>query len=231
MNERLFNPPPAAVRPAEDPGAWITTAKAEHEAGLRAQRATLEHFRRAGEHLNRAKAAAGHGKWLPLLLGSGIPSQRSSEYMRLAAGWDKLPPGGNLTLKAALRVIDGRAEDDQQKRIELLWREVELHISAGRVAAMKELRAAHLADFNYAAAYALDPAVARKLLEEQGSWQADTEERMQAALRHGEGWQPTLKDADEHSIRVIEGILLKAGIPLDDEDDDSVANSAEPDNG
>jgi hypothetical protein len=78
MNEKLFNPP-AAVRPAEDPGAWIATAKAEHEAGLRTQRATLEHYRKAGEALNKAEAAAGHGKWLPLLAARrrmGADSQR-----------------------------------------------------------------------------------------------------------------------------------------------------------
>ena len=54
--------------------------------------------------LARAKAGAGHGKWLPLLRErTGISQQRANEYMRLAAGLDKLPPGGNL--KDALRLL------------------------------------------------------------------------------------------------------------------------------
>jgi hypothetical protein len=94
------------VRKAEDVASLLATADAEHEAGLRAQRKSLEHYRRAGEALLRAKRAAGHGNWLKVLAQKcKIPQQRASEYMRLAEGWDKLPPGGNFTLKEALEVI------------------------------------------------------------------------------------------------------------------------------
>src|SRR5262249_44460158 len=73
--------------------------------------------RRAGEALARAKATAGHGNWLAALEQTGIPQQRASEYMRLAAGWDKLPPGGDFTLKGALALLaeDGRDEGGSQQ--------------------------------------------------------------------------------------------------------------------
>jgi len=105
VNDMILNPP-AAVRPAEDLAELLAVASAEHEAGQRAERESLEHYRKAGEALIRAKAAAGHGKWLKALKGQGAFSQqRASEYMRLAEGWGKLPPGGSFALKAALRVI------------------------------------------------------------------------------------------------------------------------------
>jgi hypothetical protein len=104
--------PPAIVRQAEDLGGWLAVAAAEHQAGVEAERAGLEHYRKAGAALARAKAAAGHGSWLPALKRTGIPQQRASEYMRLAAGWDKLPPGGSFTLKEALAALAGPREED-----------------------------------------------------------------------------------------------------------------------
>jgi hypothetical protein len=101
----LFNPP-ALVRPAEDLASLLAAAKAEHEAGEQATRKGLEHYRKAGEVLSKAKSAAGHGNWLPALKRTGIPQQRASEYMRLATGWDKLPPGGSFGLKEALALIE-----------------------------------------------------------------------------------------------------------------------------
>jgi hypothetical protein len=100
----LFNPVPA-VRQADALGELLARASAEHEAGQRAERASLEHYRKAGEALLRAKAEAGHGNWLDALAKTSIPQQRASEYMRLAEGWDKLPPGGSFALKEALRLI------------------------------------------------------------------------------------------------------------------------------
>jgi hypothetical protein len=111
MTRDLFDPP-AIVRTAEDLAGFLATANAEHEAGQRAELASLEHYRKAGEALLKAKAAAGHGKWLGALKRTTIPQQRASEYMRLAAGWDKLPPGGSFALKEALRVIAGQDHDD-----------------------------------------------------------------------------------------------------------------------
>jgi hypothetical protein len=107
MIDPIVNPP-AAVRQAEDVASLLGVANAEHTAGLRAEQASLEHYRKAGEALLKAKAAAGHGRWLKVLKEQArFSSQRASEYMRLAAGWGKLPPGGNFALKEALRVIAG----------------------------------------------------------------------------------------------------------------------------
>jgi protein gp37 len=112
MTRELFTPP-AEVRPALDLAALAARINAEHEAGERAIGQGLQHYRRAGDALLKAKAQCGHGEWLPWLKKHArFPQQRASEYMRLAAGWDKLPPGGNLALKAALDSIseaDGRS--------------------------------------------------------------------------------------------------------------------------
>jgi DNA adenine methylase len=109
MTNNVFDPP-AIVRPAEDLAALLATAKAEHSEGMRAERASLEHYRRAGLALARAKEAAGHGNWLAALKQTGISQQRASEYMRLAARWHKLPPGGDFALKEAIRLVADEPE-------------------------------------------------------------------------------------------------------------------------
>ena len=94
---------PAIIRQVEDVSALLAAAATEHDAGKRAERASLEHYRKAGEALLKAKQAVGHGQWSKLLREKcRIPQQRASEYMRLAEGWSKLPPGGSFTLKAAI---------------------------------------------------------------------------------------------------------------------------------
>ena len=105
----------------------------EHKAGEKKINEGLEHFRRAGEMLKEAKQNHGqHGKWGKWLEKNvpNIPQQRASEYVRLAEGWDKLPPGGNLRLKAALRIVAGKepkkrsdadpnVEDDKRLPVEI----------------------------------------------------------------------------------------------------------------
>src|SRR5205807_2439251 len=50
----------------------------------------------------------GHGRWLKVLREqTRLSTQRASEYMRLAEGWDKLPPGGTFALKEALALLVG----------------------------------------------------------------------------------------------------------------------------
>jgi hypothetical protein len=113
---KQFIDPPALVQPAQDLAGFFAEANAEHEAGQRAERASLEHYRKAGAALLKAKAAAGHGNWLQVLKAHGkIAQQRASEYMRLAEGWAKLPPGGNFALKEALRVIAGEDEETEEQ--------------------------------------------------------------------------------------------------------------------
>src|SRR4051812_7222417 len=108
MGGELFDPP-GIVRHAESATELIAAANAEHEAGRLAEMKSLEHYRRAGEMLLKAKEAAGHGNWEKVRKEHcRIPQQRSSEYMRLAEGWDKLPPGGDFTLKGALALISDK---------------------------------------------------------------------------------------------------------------------------
>jgi DNA adenine methylase len=109
MTNNVFDPP-AIVRPAEDLAALLATAKAEHAEGMRAEVASLEHYRKAGLALAKAKEAAGHGNWLAALKQTGIGQQRASEYMRLAARWHKLPPGGDFALKEAIRLVADEPE-------------------------------------------------------------------------------------------------------------------------
>src|SRR5262249_11052670 len=76
----------------------------------------LEHYRKAGEALLRAKKAVGHGGWGPYLESVGIPHQWASECMRLAcADPSKLPPGG--TLKGALEALTKLAVEEVAARL------------------------------------------------------------------------------------------------------------------
>jgi hypothetical protein len=81
-----------------------------HTAGETAFRKSLEHFRTAGEALIEAKTQvkeSGEG-WLKWLAENcAFSQQRASEYMRLAIGWEQLPPGGTFGLKEALAIISG----------------------------------------------------------------------------------------------------------------------------
>lgn len=84
----------------------VATINEEHAAGEEASRRGLDHYRRAGAALLRAKEQVGHGNWKTWCEKYvKFPQQRASEYMRLAKYWGKIPPGGTLGLKAALRFI------------------------------------------------------------------------------------------------------------------------------
>jgi hypothetical protein len=91
-NLSLFNmdTTPAIVRKAEDLAGLLAAATAEHEAGLRAERASLEHYRKAGQALLKAKAAAGHGSWLKVLKRTGIPQQHRYREARRRPGHARL---------------------------------------------------------------------------------------------------------------------------------------------
>jgi hypothetical protein len=111
MKELPLTEPPSIVQSAADLSSLLAAATAEHEAGRRAERASLEHYRNAGVALLKAKEQAGHGNWLATLKKTGISNQAASQYVRLARGWDKLPSDGNFTLNGALHFL---TEDDGQ---------------------------------------------------------------------------------------------------------------------
>jgi len=106
-------PPPvplALPAPHAKPDLPTLAQRAEdaHQAGERATRQGLECYRQAGAALRQAKKRIRRGNWLNWLKRNvTFSQQRASEYVRLAGGWGKIPPGGNLTLKEALAVIDG----------------------------------------------------------------------------------------------------------------------------
>src|SRR5688572_32359582 len=65
---------------------------AAHARAFGKAREALEHARRAGELLLQAKAAVGHGQWLPWLKThcSSFSERTSQGYMRLAKHWDEI---------------------------------------------------------------------------------------------------------------------------------------------
>jgi site-specific DNA-methyltransferase (adenine-specific) len=120
--------PPAVVRPAEDLAELAERINAEHAAGERETRRGLEHFRKAGEDLLKAKARVGHGKWLKWLKVSMKFSQPTAwNYMKLAENWDKLSTANNLrdalrllTEDAPAEEINGQAESAAEDRQRLV---------------------------------------------------------------------------------------------------------------
>jgi hypothetical protein len=99
--------PPAIVRPAEDLEALAAEINAEHEAGEDATCRGLEHFRRAGEKLLKAKEQCGHGNWLSWLKRNVKFSERQARrYMALA----KSEPGSDL--ETQWRALYGRGADE-----------------------------------------------------------------------------------------------------------------------
>jgi protein gp37 len=87
----------AEVRPAEDLAALAARANAEVEVGDADARKGFEHYRRAGEALNRARGLCKHGEWLPWLKKNFHRTQQQAwKYMKLAREWDKLQVTSNL---------------------------------------------------------------------------------------------------------------------------------------
>jgi hypothetical protein len=227
---KRFIDPPAAVRPLEDLAELLAAAKGEHEAGLTAERASLEHYRKAGQALLRAKAAAGHGRWLPALAKTSIPQQRASEYMRLAAGWDKLPPGGSFGLKEALGLIEGEHTTGDGESLDELARRV--NDAHDRCCAAHDLCCARwaitLRHFHRLGLLIRD---ARSDLNDQdfaellrlaGVDEVDARDAMRAAGRRGDNWEPALKDGEEVFDRYVRYLLRQARIdPEADNDEDT----------
>ena len=101
MQADLFGEVPAAVvRPAEDLKALaclitneIVAGEMDMEDAEEAARRGLDHYRRAGEALLKAKAFCPHGTWLRWLKENvAVSQQQASRYMQLA----KLPVTSNL---------------------------------------------------------------------------------------------------------------------------------------
>jgi hypothetical protein len=103
--------PPAIVRAAVDLAELAGRINAEHEAGERATRRGLEHFRAAGDALLQAKADCGHGRFKAWVEKNVKVSYRTAAvYMRLAREGEKCAAAAHL--RDALRML---TEDDQQE--------------------------------------------------------------------------------------------------------------------
>jgi hypothetical protein len=101
--------PPAAVRPAEDVDARAINA--EHEQGQKAQRQSLEHYRRCGELLARKKASLKHGQWGKWLAKNcpKVGDRQARRYMEFAKA------DVTSDLEAEWRRICGNVPQDDQE--------------------------------------------------------------------------------------------------------------------
>ena len=119
MNNRMI--PVPIVKEADDLETLAAAINAEHEAGqgkeaeaLQHTRGALEHYKRAGDKLLKAKKQCGHGNWLKWLKGNVRFDQRSAwKYMHVAKNWSKLEPSSNLTLTEALRLLTAEGDETE----------------------------------------------------------------------------------------------------------------------
>jgi hypothetical protein len=114
MSDPIFTPP-AEVRPAADLAALAAEINAEHRAGEAAARKGMDHFRKAGAALLRAKASCRHGEWLPWLAKSCpyLNERKAQRYMALAKS------DVTSDLQDQWRVISGNASAGEMR--EELW--------------------------------------------------------------------------------------------------------------
>ena len=81
----------------------------EHQAAQDAARTAVEHARRCGELLLQAKAAVGHGAFLPWLEANcRVKERQARNYMRITENWPLIANrhrGADLSVKGALRLL------------------------------------------------------------------------------------------------------------------------------
>jgi hypothetical protein len=116
MNRELFDPP-GIVRTADSLAELASAINAAHFAGETACRKGLEHFKKAGEALLKAKEQCGHGKFKAWVEENIQTSYRTAaNYMRVAREWDKCATAAHL--RDALRLL---TEDDQDEERALAY--------------------------------------------------------------------------------------------------------------
>ncbi len=103
----MHHSPPAIVREVVDLESLAVAINESHVAGEQCSHEGLEHYRRAGEDLIRAKAQVGHGKWLDWQAKHlGFSQETASGYMRLAENWTQIS-NGVANLRDALDKLAG----------------------------------------------------------------------------------------------------------------------------
>jgi hypothetical protein len=106
-----FTQPISMVRPAEELSELAHKINVEHGRAETSLQAGLEHARRAGELLNRAKEKCQHGQWLSWLKANVRCAERTAQaYMRVARRWEELveanPQGlADLTFEDGLNLL------------------------------------------------------------------------------------------------------------------------------
>lgn len=110
--------PAAIVQPAESMKQLAAEINAEHALGEQGTRKSLEHYRRAGEKLVKAKAQCKHGHWLRWIKENlTVSKSQVHNYMALARNWTaNFQFTGNL--EEALRTL-ARAKEEEEKEFEV----------------------------------------------------------------------------------------------------------------
>jgi hypothetical protein len=122
LNVKDLINPPALVRAADLETATLATLaneiRHEHASAEAAAAKAIDHARRAGELLQRAKAQVGHGKWLNWVSRRcGFSDRTARVYMRVARRWEELEAkrqtSANLSVKDALRLLAEPAPSEE----------------------------------------------------------------------------------------------------------------------
>lgn len=115
MGRPTRSEPTARARKRLPPPSLADQINAEHEAAVSKAREALEHARRAGELLLKAKEKVDHGEWLAWVRENCRFSVRTAQvYMRIAENWPRLAnaqASAHLSLEDALKLLaEPRAE-------------------------------------------------------------------------------------------------------------------------
>lgn len=85
----------------------ISKINTAHRAACGDAIEALGHAAECGRHLSTAKAAVGHGKWVPWVeANTNVGAQQAAKYMRLANRWAEIEAKANISSKGYL-TIDG----------------------------------------------------------------------------------------------------------------------------
>jgi hypothetical protein len=99
-----------ALVPGKPSSALAAQIKKQHGLVLQAFREGLDHARKAGELLLKAKEQCSHGEWTPWIEGNcGFNIRTAQQYMQIAEGWDEIRAKAkhvsHLPMRDALKLL------------------------------------------------------------------------------------------------------------------------------
>jgi hypothetical protein len=107
--KRIITPAASTEATAEWWADLARRVRSEHNAAEAALRTGVRHAMACGDLLLQAKAALGHGRFLPWLKESGVPERAAQRYTRLAKHRDRLEAKSvsvsDLSVTEALRLL------------------------------------------------------------------------------------------------------------------------------